>query len=455
MSLEAAEKDFESKDDYFYTNLYSNADKGPIASRFNRPFMKSTWFASVLEKINVTSLTNDEVTYRVNPVYDFLLYSYMRFEFPRVESTSEKYQICWSNEPTTSMIVKASLRQDNLIIQEIDEYTINIFNQFFQLEGAGKREMVRKQAGDTEEVTGWTRVLETHKFNVEHPWYYVQDHALAYPLLYNDKEARTEHRYNFRRKLSELLRVRELQSDGKWRVVRLEQKHITVPLDTLIPIPELWGKYSIITDMEANELKSDCRQDYRNFWVKDFLQCDQNDTVSFGKIVKSEIQCELPCLALFWSAENRNSKFLNNHSNYTEDSENPTTGFDPVIKCKLKYGNVDRIVDSDIDHFTISQVRHHTASAPYKNGYHIYPFSWYPFSNQADIAIIFNSELKVSLECLINERDTNEEKTEIASLSAGRDTTRFKMKVRLMVYKKLSIFKDTKSNRWIFEINKK
>lgn len=453
MSLDAAIKDFESSDGYFYPLLHTNDKLEPINSRFYRPFMKSTWYSSVSEKMTIISSTDTEVVYKINPVYHYLFYSYMRFHIPKIETTSDRYQIAFTNEPSTSMVIRASLRQDNIVIQELDEYTININNHFFQTEGAGKRELIRKYSGDNDEMTNWHTMIDKQVLNVEHPWYYSTDHALAYPLLFNEEEPRTEHRYEFRRKISDLLRVRELQQDGVWRVVNLDQRHINIPIDTQIPIPELWGKYAIISDDEKMEIESECKEHYRNFWVKDFISCDPGQTCSFGATVKADIQSEYPCLAMFWSVENRNSYFSNNHSNYTAEVEDPINGFDPIIKCRLKYGNLERIIPSESDHFTISQIRHHTPSAPYKNGFHFYPFSWYPLSNQSDIAIIFDSKMKVVLECLINEKNTNEEKTEIASISGGSNM-RFKLKVRLMVYKRLTITKDPKTQKWMFEINK-
>ena len=143
----------------------------------------------------------------------------------------------------------------------------------------------------------------------------------------------------------------------------------------------------------------------------------------------------------------------NNHCNYTIDCDDPTNGIDPILSSCLKYGNVDSIVSSESDRFTVTQMRHHFPSAPYKNGYNSYSFAWYPQSNQADIGIVFDSNMKVALECLINEKNTDEEKTEIDAISGGDNRLRFKLKIRLMVYKKLTISADS-TGKWIFEINK-
>ncbi len=454
MSLETAIKDFESFNKYFHPPLHTVSSRNePISSRFFRPQMKSTWYSSIIEKMTIVS-SDEEVIYRISSLFHYLMYSYMRIEFPRIESSDPKtIQISWTNEPSTSVVVKASLRQDDLVIQEIDGYCINISNQFYQSEGCGKREMSRKYSGDIPEMTSWNTVLEKQVLNVEHPWYYSSDHALSYPLLFNNKDnSRTEHRYEFRRNISKLLRVRELQENGEWKIVPLKQEHINIPITTLIPTPELWGKYAIISNGEEEEIKKECKDVYRNFWIKNYISFDSKEAKSFGGIFEPEINCDFPCLAMFWSLENRNSHFQNNYHNYTCDSEDPMNGFDPLIKTNLRYGNSERITNLSNDHFLISQVRHHFPSAPYKNGYHTYSFAWYSHSNQSDIGIVFSPEMKVKLECLIDDKNSSEEKLEIASLN-NSSSSRFKLKIRLLVLKKITISKV--SDKWIWEINKK
>src|SRR5438105_11175054 len=123
----------------------------------------------------------------------------------------------------------------------------DIFFQFFQELGAGKRDNNNIGIGNVECLEKWSEFLPCYPINVDQPWFYSLDPALSFPIFYKNSQTRAEHRYIFRRKLTDLIRVQILQKDRKWKdIVRGFHKYLDISSAATIPTPELWGRYAYI-----------------------------------------------------------------------------------------------------------------------------------------------------------------------------------------------------------------
>jgi hypothetical protein len=129
-------------------------------------------------------------------------------------------------------------------------------------------------------------------------------------------------------------------------------------------------------------------------------------------------------LAFFWVAENKDATANHNYSNYTTDSTDLYSGWDPIKTTTLKYGTTTRLDNMPSDHFSLAEPRKHFPSAPSERGYHAYSYAWDSTSFHGDIGIVF-ANMNAKLQCRIannniftnvsyDEDDDDEDDDEIA-----------------------------------------
>src|SRR5437868_8318476 len=255
MSIQAAKEELNSLTEFQRDiHVLSNMSED-IISNFFKVFIKSTWYSSMPMKLKCTS-DGDEIVYSVNNSFHFLMYSYMRFMLPPIRVKSEykgRVRIAWCHNIGTNIVLQAIFKEDDDTYHTWDNVWADIYFQFYQSGGAGKRENHNIGIGNVKCLEEWTEFLPPYPINVENPWFYSMDSALSFPIFYKNSITRAEHRYTFRRKLADLLRVQILGRDHKWKdSTNKVSRYLDIePSDTL-KIPELWGRYAYITE---NEIK--------------------------------------------------------------------------------------------------------------------------------------------------------------------------------------------------------
>lgn len=400
MSIQAAKDELSSLTD-FQREIHVTANMSEeIISNFYRAFIKSTWYSSIPMKLKCTS-DGEEIVYSVNNSFHFLMYSYMRFVLPPVRVKSEykgRVRIAWCHNVGTNPIEKAIFKEDDDTYQTWDSVWADIYFQFYQDPGAGKRENHNIGVGNVKCLEDWTEFLPPYPINVDQPWFYSMDHALAFPIFYKNSQTRAEHRYTFRRKIVDLLRVQILGRDSKWKdTTRKVHTYLDISPSATLRIPELWGRYAYITEPEIKWYK--CKQT-RSFYTRDVEVCDTPNPNKYKSTAEINLHCTNPCLAFFWVAENRDATANHNYSNYTTDTQDVYSGWDPVKTTTLKYGTTTRLDNMPSDHFSIAEPRKHFPSAPSERGYHGYSYAWDSTSLHGDIGIVF-AKMNAKLQCRI------------------------------------------------------
>ena len=169
----------------------------------------------------------------------------------------------------------------------------------------------------------------------------------------------------------------------------------------MIKTPELWGRYVQLTDTEVEYYK--CISS-RVFYIRDIVSCDSINPCTYNNISEVPLHCTNPCLAMFWAAENRDSTSIHNYSNYTTNTEDLYSGWDPITNNTLKYGTVVKFDNMSSDHFSISEPRHHLPSGPCDAGYHAYSYAWDSTSYHGDTGIVF-ADMNAVLHCKVDDGD--------------------------------------------------
>lgn len=477
MSIQIAKDELNSLTE-FQKEIHNIKDLSEeIISNFYKAFVKSTWYSSMPLKLKST-IDGEEIVYAVNTSFHFLLYSYMRFVLPPVNVKSEykgKVRIAWCHNVGTNIVNNAFFKDDEDVCQRWDNIWADIYFQFYQNPGAGKRKNHNVGNGNLKCLEEWTESLPACPINIDQPWFYSMDTALAFPIFYKHSQSRSEHRYNFRRRIVDLLRVQILGKDGKWKdTVRSTSKYLDISASAQIKIPELWGRYAYITDKEIAYFK--CKQT-RHYYTRDIEICDTQNPNKYGSTSGIDLHSNNPCLAFFWVAENSDATANHNYSNYTTDTNDLYNGWDPIRSTTLKYGTSVRLNEMPSDHFNIAESRKHFPSSPGEIGYHAYSYAWDSTNFHGDIGIVFSS-MKAKLQCKIannniynsdiykeedkkdeeddalNQEESEDELNEIKEIKSTTENNspNFITRARLLVIRKFTISSD-KDGKFSFKID--
>lgn len=398
-------------------------DNNIIITPFYKKFIKCTWRTSVLMKLD-TVVDGNDVLYNVNTSFHFLEYTYMCAKLPLVKiknewrggrNSSGKARIAWCHNIGNNMRLRGIFKDDD----QHNEYNTrdnvwgDIEPQFFQKGGAGGREGYNLGAGNVSHVEEWTEdFLPPYDIDIDQNFFYSLDPANAYPIWPKGSQTRAGHRFTYRRKIVNLLRVELLDEEGNWVAQKTNlHKYIDMPASGMIKIPQLWGRYSYVGDNEIEWYKT-CDDTWvtideeknikqKTMYIKDVVSCDIKNPVKYGTISDTHITCRDPCLAFFWVAENRDATLIHNYSNYTTNTNNIYEGWDPIKKTTFKIGTYNLFKNMDSHHFSLAQPRRHSDSIPWIQGYHCY----YNASDNNDYIGVVYDDLSANLHCKIANTD--------------------------------------------------
>lgn len=417
MALNVAKEELESLTDFQREIHVATVTDRDIMSRFYRPFVKSTWYASTLEKLECMPGT-EEFIYKVNPSFDYLMYTYLRSVFPGAsvkEEWKDRVEICLTHNVGHNIVNNAKMKHNDDILQTIDNVWLDIYYQFYQDAGAGKREAHNISVGNLKSLTEWSSHLPAKPINIDQPWFYSQYPALSFPIFQSSQD-KISHIYKFRLNLSSLLRMRIKTAKGTWKHVTPIFKYLDIPSDAHMSNPELWGKYALLSKPER-DMYSTC-SDYkkRTLYIRDVINCDSTTPKTLNNKETISLKCQNPCLAMFWLAENDKSTSLNNLSNYTTNTFDLSKGCDPIVSTTLKYGTSEKLSDMPSDHFNLAQARKHFPSAPNEEGYHALSYAWDSTNYDGDIGVYLD-KLSATLTCTLSDKP----RYEIVSLQKEKE----------------------------------
>lgn len=454
----------------FQKEIHYSEDDGDneILSDHYRKFVKSTWYSSVLTKLECTK-DGDETVYRLNNSFHFLKYTYLRLVFPAVKvkpDFSKKIRICWCHNLGINIYQQASFKEDDDTYQTFDKTWGDIHFQYYQEPGAGKRENFNLGIGNVDILENWSEFLPSHPIIVDQPWFYTMNPFPIWPKL---STARAEHRYTFKKKVTDLLRVEIKTKDGFWKpIVKNVNRYIDIVGPVDLPTPELWGRYSYVTEEElkwyvsCDSTKKDGEDNQsRVFYTRDVVACDLQNPTKYNSVANIELTSQNPCLAFFWVAENRDSTAIHNYSNYTTNTNNLYKGWDPVKATTFKYGNTAYLDKMPSDHFNIGQSKHFP-SLPCETGYHAYSYANYSNNFDGEIGIVFDKLVKKAVlmcqidngDLFINKSEENQhvdnEDDDDFEIESSKDTNKivinpsaespeFIVRVRLLIMRKFTV----------------
>jgi len=457
-------------------HMLNENDSTDIISPYYKKYIKTMWRSGVVTKF-ASHNDGDEIIYPVNNSFHYLEYTYLAFKLPAIRIKTEwlgKVRIAWCHDPGNNIRLISTFKEDDDEFQTIDNVWGDIYPQFYQKGGAGKREGHKLGTGIINYLENWTEdYLPPYDIDVDQPWFYANDIASSYPIWMKGSLTRASHRYTYRKKVVNLLRV-DLLKNKKWVSQKSNlSKYIDIIGPENIGTPELWGRYGYVSDKEL-EWYNTCDDTWitideeekvkqKVFYTRDIISCDIENPIKYKSLSNKTLKCSNPCLAFFWVAENKDSTAIHNYSNYTTNTNDIYKGWDPIKKTTFQLGKSIVFNKMDSHHFSIAQPRKHFPSIPWMTGYHAYSNAEDSTDFNGDIGVVYD-ELSAIMNCRIDNNDIyinryktdhdidyddDDDKTEIDSpTSEHRDSDdkpydlsspNFIVRTRLLVIRKFTI----------------
>ena len=426
-----------------------------LDSRFTYDLVKRS--AGSHTKIKMGHMVNEsEIIYTASKKFDTLFKSEMITELPAVR-VKEKYKatvsICYPRNLGHHIIVKGELRINDDPYQALDSKYLDIWSQYYQK--AGMRDLYDEMIGNIPCLTQWSSELPTYPVTTPQPWLFSRKTNTGLLLLKSDNTVTFV--FERRVKLTDIIRMRvkiKSKKDGDY-----QYKEIPCNLNYLevkspdIPIPELWGRYYLMTDAEREWRKNNGNT--YSIWYDDIIITSSNNPVPLGSKAIIPLHSKYPVRHVFWLVQNIKTIKNRNYSNYTTDINDMYNGFGPCMTAGIKYGGSDRVAELPYYHFTRSETYDFFSSAPCEPGYHVYTFSSEPNTINSDTTVdisTLNSTLVLkvgdtnifkSFDTVTEELDEEGQAIPIEALEEDKayllKREQFIVHVRLVVYKKLEM----------------
>ena len=309
-----------------------------LFSVHQRGKQKTLWYLSKWDFMEAQNVpTNRElVTYnsKVFP-YHFLHRSILTTVIPEIEA-NEGYQIRFCDDLFINMI-----KEYRFIVNDVEFQMGNNKSLTFDFKRNKKWDEISQELGNRGNITKWGSKIESEEISIQIPWCYTRDKSDAFPLKFFGHNDKVQHVIEFNLDLSELILIKD--SDGK--KVDYDPELLTISGNTeFIPIPEMEGLYTSLTEAEYSSSKSNT-EEYNSESV--YYVEDENE-VGLGKKVqiKFDSKNKFPVHEVHWGALNITR--TNDTRSLTFTDENDRT---PVRSSKLE-SSIGVVMDNKVSYKT-------------------------------------------------------------------------------------------------------
>jgi len=354
------------------------------------------------------------VTYRTSMKFDQLIYTYLTTATPRIkikDQLKDLVRICWTSNIFHHIIVSGdTMINGNSAVGFGDAPRwLDKQKQHFMKAGAGFADLYDEMVGNHKFLTTWTdanhTTLPSYPIMSPQPWFYAENYKKSIPLHLMGENQSFEHVYRFDLNIKNFIRIQARKA------IRDEEGNITgydewfdspFSLDIFdresemsIPTPHMWACYSKMTEKEKQFHRS-WEQPHNIIATNIIPFRPENPTPSGTKIVVP-IETDTPVSCFYYVAENLNARKFNNLSNYTTNSKDRYSGWEPVKSVVTSYGQ-QAVQKLNWLQTNCAEIWYHNQSAPRDKGYGIVTASYSPGGGGPDIGTVCTKKLNLSLE---------------------------------------------------------
>lgn len=367
----------------FYFNSRPDLEE-EVESRFFYSPKKVSWSTSIQLPLLLQREGFDYV-YVPDNNFHLLAWTCLIWKLPKISVKAEhsnKVEIRWVENLAISIVKEAHLYFGNKRIQSFDHFCSCIFHKFLMRDS--QKGKFSEMIGNRGNLTNWSNTLESDIIIFPQFWYYSKDEVHAFPLFLC-KTKSLKHKYIFRNKIHELLRMRILTAENQWKELQdVNISYLEVEQD-MLPPPEMLGKYINLSE-EEYEFRKESKVEY---FLNDFVKFTEENPKRASDFVSFDINIPEPCQCIFFMAENVNNAKLRKYTEFHGQSENNKTPFSIV---KLMYGTSEKIAEREIEVLDFIESFYHFPSCKemYK-GCHGISLCYDLYSPDADTSIVFRN----------------------------------------------------------------
>lgn len=342
---------------------------GKIITLFRAAPDQILWSSTRVRPFKISSDKDTTVFECPDLTYSYLTMSYLNIFRPRIQVKTQfkdKVRIKLCNNFTSNMIIESNIKCESEIIDISNRYTSDINKQFFD--------------NSKEEDNEWTTEIPEDNFILSCEWYYNDDdRSLAFPIYFKANETKLLHNYRFCTRISELIRVQVGETaDGVTEWKNLNPDHYGEYIDLPnIPIPQLYGYFSIVDDKEIESYDcdvSDSDVKIRNYFYQTWRTHESPESFASGTIANVNMEINSNVTEIFWMVRNEKAGKINNLSNYTDNFDDIKSGKDPIKSTTMIINNETEFDNMESHHFNKFTGKKFFKSIPRDAGYHGYSF---------------------------------------------------------------------------------
>lgn len=452
----------------FQKDFYKpNNPKEEVGTRFSLDIEKRAQASHM--KVKLDHMPKDgEVVYTASKKFDSLLKLEAHINLSSVK-VKEQYKnsvsIAYHHNIAHHVLYSGECKIDNEHYGFLDSIWLDINSEYF----ISKRKLYKQMIGAIPCLENWNTELPGLSLISPQPYFFTRNSRVALPILKSSNNTIT-FEYKLRTKLSELLKMRILTKGGEYKEVKCNLKYLDIKSPN-IPVPELWGRYSEMTDEERNWRKSidETTGEPRKqiIYIEDIESTESKNPKSIGTKEEIPLAGPSPVRHIFFVATLADG----NLSNYTTNRNDLYKGWNPCAKSGIKYGTSDRVEEIPHEHFDLSEAYDFNwPNFPREAGYNVFTYTFNPMDIQnADSAVILK-ECGATLNILlgdtnpfVNQEEEEEHYDEDGSLIPVEALTedsenkkdRYIVHVRTVIVKKLEVSWNDKSDslKYIFTTN--
>lgn len=434
--------------------LPSNAEE-KVDTRFSTEINKRAQAGHLKVKLDQIPVKEGEVVYTASKKFDNLLNitAYITLLPIKVkEQYKNSVSICYHHNLGHNVLYDGECKVDNDHYGYVDSIYMDIHSQF----SVKKRKLYDRMIGNIPCLEDWGAELPGIPLVVPQPYSFSRDTRVSFPILKSTNNTVT-FEYKIRTKLTDLIRMRVATKDGSFKEIKCNLKYLDAKNNTHIPVPELWGRYSEMTDEERNWRKSIDEKTgeprKQVIYIEDIDKNSSKNPIAIGTKETISLAGTAPAKHVFWLASLVDSGF----SNYTTNRDDVYKGWNPCAKSSIKYGSSDRIEECGHEHFDLSEVYDFNwANTPRESGYNVFTYTFNPSDLQNSDTAVVLKECGATLNVLLGDTnpfinqdeedehyDENNEPIPIEALENNLDQTKkdkYILHVRTVVIRKLEVY---------------
>ena len=395
---DVAKMEYTALTDFQKSMHFGNYEDEEVKSLYSYSFVKSSWTTPFTEQITRGNSNPDSgvVEYILNDAFDYIKNVQMTVTSPEVRVLPEytdTVQVCLCHNFTHNVVKDAKLYSDGDIIQNSGTIFLDYKAETDMRVGQGMRKLSKKLVGDRKYYGIWNTVLPSFKLGTPLKFYHSGHISKAMPLFLKDTQSKFVYNFTFETNVSELVRMRirgmkekdgEIEY-GEWKYIKYNPDYVGINTKERIEIPIIWGRYSCIGEREKEWRKTFVHE----YYTEDMILIPSDSEVKYGHPCTIQIQSVSPAEKMLVIAKNMDSEKINNHSNYSTNTNDINTGWNPVENISMMYGTSTRINQMDSIHFDSFEHYYGSKSAPEDPGWNIFHMSDRPFKIHPDVGVSF------------------------------------------------------------------